>query len=86
MVVVVMIALIAVAVTAMLHGYVIALHEAFAIFVALIARYRWMAEHTRTVRVHSTVILHVEASCLDAVMEALPSGVMELGRRGVPLL
>jgi hypothetical protein len=74
-----------VAVVVVMHAYVIAPHEAFAIFVALIVRYGWMAEHTRVVRIHPAVVLSVEACCLDAVMEATPAGVMELSRWGVPL-
>ena len=81
----VVIAMIAVAVMAMVHGYVIALDEALAIVVALSAVYRWMPKHTRIARIHPTVVLHVEARCLDAVVEALSAYFTELGRRCVPL-
>ncbi len=81
----VVITMIAVAVMGMMHGYVIALDEALTIILALPAVYGWMPEHTRTVRVHSTVILHIEAGCFDAVVKALPADFAELGRRCVPL-
>ena len=76
MMVAIMIAM--VAVVAMLHGFVIALDETLPIILALVAVYGWMAEHARAARIHAAVVLHVEACCFDAVMEALPCGVVEL--------
>lgn len=83
-VIAIVIAMIAVAIMGMLHRYVIALDEAFAIVVALVARYGGMPEHTRISRIHPTAVLNVEACCFDAIMEALSAGVAELRRRSVP--
>ena len=67
-----------IAVAAMLHGYVVALHEAFAILVAHLAGNGRMTEHAGVVWIPPTAIFHVVACCLDAVMEALPFCVAEL--------
>ena len=81
----IVIAMIAVSLMGMMHAHVVAAHEAFAIFMARFLRYGWMPEHTRISRIHPTVVIKVEACCLDAIMEALPPDVTELRRRGIPL-
>jgi hypothetical protein len=77
-IVVVTIVIAMISVMGMLHPHVIALNEALAIVVALIAVYGWVAEHAGVVRIHPTLVLHVEACCFDAVMEALPRCFAEL--------
>ena len=67
-----------IAVVGMMHGFVITLDEALTVILALVAFYGWMAKHARAVRIHTSLVFHVEARCLDAVMEALPCGVVEL--------
>lgn len=84
-VVVIVVAMIAAAVVGVLHGYVIALDEALAIVVAVSAVYGWVSKHPRVARVHSSLVLDVEACRFNAVVEALAAGLGELRWRRIPL-